>query len=467
MWVLLSGCVDVVTLPTPGVDSTTTTTPPPVPTTPPEPEPEPGPEPTVGALEFEGAVPSRLLVISLDTTRRDYIGRFSGSGLTPNMDRVMEEGVVLENHRSCSNWTGPSMTCVVSGRTPTENGFWPWTGDPEVRGYPEPGYGLDTLPGRLTDAGFATTLVTANHVFSMDLFTSAGFENEVRVDWQPAVEVSRRALEEVDRLQFETRPWYLHVHFIDPHGSYCAPEEYIESEALPDVGLSREEWCYDSYGAQYYVWRDADMPAEREALIAWFEAEYAGELRYWDAEFGRFWNELERRGVLEDTLVAFVTDHGQQFYERWGHGHGITLNSEENRSTSWFWARNLKPKSITTSTFHPDVTATLYDVFDVEPTLEQTGMTVGTAPADRATHAISAWDGGSVQLQVARGDLELLYDWGGGRSFYRLDEDPKGLVDVYDRRDPDVIALWEDMEVWIAQVQEAWPHLAPPVDPRP
>jgi arylsulfatase A-like enzyme len=465
MWILLSACVEVTTLPTPGVEPTATVPvpPAPAPTTPPEPDPEP----TVGALAFEGSVPSRLLVISLDTTRRDHIGWFSGSGLTPNMDRVMDEAVVLENHRSCSNWTGPSMTCVISGRTPMENGFWPWTGDPEVRQYPLPGYGLDTLPGRFTDAGFATTLVTANGVFSLDLFTSAGFENEVRVDWQPASEVSARALEVVDDLQFETRPWYLQVHFIDPHGSYCAPEEYIEGAGLPDLGLSREEWCYDSYGAQSNVYWYAELPEDREALISWLEVEYAAELRYWDAEFGRFWNELERRGVLEDTLVAFVTDHGQQFYERGGHGHGITLNSEENRSTSWFWARNLAPKVITTSTFHPDVTATLYDVFDVEPTLDQTGMTVGTAPPDRATHAISAWDGGSVQLQVARGDLELLYDWQGGRAFYRLDDDPLGLVDVYDRRDPDVVALWEDLEVWIAEVREQWPHLGPPVDPGP
>jgi arylsulfatase A-like enzyme len=468
MWLLLPGCLEITTLTTPSTTDTDTPT-----------YTDGGPTDTalptsptttaVGALTFTGPAPRRLLVISLDTTRRDHIGRFSGSGLTPNLDRVLDEAVVLEDHRSCSNWTGPSMTCVISGRTPMENGFWPWTGDPKVDGYPDRGYGDDTLPGRFTAAGFATTLVTANGVFSRDLFTSAGFDQEVRVDWQPAPAVSEAALATLDGLLVDGRPWYLHVHYIDPHGTYCAPEEYVEAEAagLPDVGLSREEWCYDSYGAQDGAYWDASMPAEREAVRDWLEAQYAAELRYWDVEFGRFWSELERRGALEDTLVAFVTDHGQQFYERGGHGHGLYLGAEENRSTAWFWARNLAPVAFRRTTFHPDVTATLYEVFGVTPTIPQTGLTVGTAPEDRAIHAINAWDAYSIQLLVARGDRELVYDWWGSRAFYRLDDDPQGLVDVYDRRDPDLVELWAEMDTWIAEVQRSWPHLPPPVDPGP
>lgn len=370
----------------------------------------------------------------------------------------------MADHRSCSNWTGPSMTCVTSGRTPMENGFWPWTSDPEVRGYPEPGYGLDTLPGRFTAEGWATTLVTANGVFSLDLYTSAGFQKEVRVDWQPAPQVTDAAMEALDELQAAGRPWYLHVHYIDPHGTYCAPEELIaqESAGLPDVGLSRSEWCDDSYGAPDAVYWSGDAE-ERAVLVAWLEAQYRAELRYWDTEFGRLWGELERRGALEDTLVGFVTDHGQQFYERGGHGHGLYLGAEENRSTAWFWARNLAPATVQQTTFHPDVPATLYPLFGVRPTIPQTGHPVGDAPRDRAIHAINAWDPYSIQLLVARDDFELVYDWSsGGRAFHRLDRDPTGLTDSYAPRDPDVEAMEEELETWIDTVRTEWPHLPPP-----
>jgi len=79
----------------------------------------------VGALVFDEHLPTNLLVISLDSARRDTIGRFSGSADTPNLDAFLEGSLVLENHRSCSNWTAWSMTCVLSGRNPMDNGFAP------------------------------------------------------------------------------------------------------------------------------------------------------------------------------------------------------------------------------------------------------------------------------------------------------------------------------------------------------
>ena len=67
---------------------------------------DPGPAP---ALTFTGARPTNLLVISLDTTRRDQLGVFSGLDTTPFWDGVLGESVLLADHVTCSNWTAPSM----------------------------------------------------------------------------------------------------------------------------------------------------------------------------------------------------------------------------------------------------------------------------------------------------------------------------------------------------------------------
>lgn len=435
------------------------------PTTPPEPTTPPPPTVGVGSLVFDGdTLPTNLLVVSLDTTRRDHIGRFADPALpsdTPNLDAVLDTAYVLENHRSCANWTGPSMTCVTSGNNPMENGFWPWADDDAIDHTPPRTY--RTLAGRLSEAGWQTTLVTANSVFSSDLGLDAGFDRQVRVDWQPAPDVAAAGLAEAQALSGAS-PWYLHVHFIDPHGNYCAPEEYVDLAGIADLGWSADDVCNDTYGPGYQWW--SQPPQWQQALIDTYEALYRGELRYWDTTFGQFWTELDARGVLDDTLVVFVTDHGQQFFEHGGHGHGLYLGTEENASTAAFWAKNLHPGAWTGLTLHQDLTQTLFDLYGISG--QTSGMTVGTGAPDRAVRAMNywgVWDG--PHLSIVKGERQLLFDWWGDRAFYRLDTDPGALVDVYDPNDPDVADLWTDMDAWIADIRAYWPHLPPPTQPGP
>ena len=72
----------------------------------------PGPSDDSGAAQKTDAIvlghtPKNLLVISLDTTRRDRLS-FFGVDTTPNLEAAFSNGVILEDHRSCSNWVPPS-----------------------------------------------------------------------------------------------------------------------------------------------------------------------------------------------------------------------------------------------------------------------------------------------------------------------------------------------------------------------
>lgn len=412
---------------------------------------------TLGTLVFDVALPKNLLMVSLDTTRRDVIGRFDGGTDTPELDAFLEGAVVLEEHRSCSNWTGPSMTCAISGRTPLENGFWPWSFDPQVRTLPPPDY--KTLASHLTTAGWSTTIVTANEVFSSDIGLDPGYQREVRQDWVPAPWVADSALVEVDTLMAGDAPWFLHVHFIDPHGGYCAPEEYIDGEALPEIGVPSEQVCDDVY-AEDPGYLEHDEPWQ-EGLVELYRELYRGEVRYWDKEFGEFLVDLDARGALDDTLVVFLTDHGQQFYERGNHGHGIALGSEENRAVAAFWAKNLHPGVWSGPTLHQDLTETLFRMYGVQTELPTSGLVVGTAPSDRAIRSMD-YRGGSLRMSVVKNDRQLLYDWWGEHHYYRLDTDPGALQDVYDPADPEVVDLWAEMEAFAGDIEATWTHLPTP-----
>jgi hypothetical protein len=295
------------------------------------------------------------------------------------------------------------------------------------------------------------------------MHVGAGYGRQVLVDQQPADLVAAQALAEARTLRDTGAPRFLHVHFMDPHAPYCAPAGYSDLAGIP--GAPPEVWCEDSY-APNYVYPTAP-PDVRAALHAMMTALYAGELRYWDAMFGQLWTDLDAEGLLDDTLVVFATDHGQQFFERGSHGHGLALGGEENRALGAFWAKNLRPNAWTGPTVHQDVAATLFELFGLTTTDPVSGLRIGEAPSDRPSRAMNIRLDGPIQLSLVRGDTQLLYDWSGERAFYTLATDPAGVLDVYDPLDPAVVAAWGDMTEFIGDVRGLWPHLAPPVDAQP
>ena len=426
-------------------------------------EPRPAPRVSYGALSFAFRAPRNLLFVSLDTTRRDFIGTFAGTDTTPNLDAVLAQGVLLADHRSCGNWTAPSMTCVMSGRTPFDHGFWPWSATPSIPNMPPASY--DALPMYLRDQGVHSRLVTANVVFSTELGVSAGFDREVLLDRQPASDLTDEALAQLEEIRALGEPWYLHVHYIDPHATYCPPDRFVD----PDRYV--EAFPHDVCESARALARDFDelSPYHQQNFLINLRELYRAELSYWDSEFGRFWEAAEASGALDDTLVVFVTDHGEQFFERTGLGHNLDLGQEENRSTAAFWARNLQPAVWEGVTVHQDLTETLYAVRGITPNAPTQGLLVGTGAPDRVVTALNYLPSGSVRTMAASHDRQLLYDFWGDRRLYRLDADPKGMVDVYHPADPDLVPLWDVLTPLVETVADRWitsrPRCSPGRDP--
>jgi len=415
---------------------------------------------TPSVLQFAGAPPKNLVVLSLDTGRRDHVGRYGIAGNTPNLETIFDQGVVLDDHRSCSSWTGPSMLCVVTGLTPLALDWFPWTADDAVSDYRGD---LPTLASELQiQKGFRTSLVTASGVMGPFLDIGRGFQTVRFLDLAPAATVVDSALEEAQGLAGASDPFYLHVHFMDPHRPYCPPDEYVDSACysggLP-ICLSFEELSLQ-YEKQTKEW-------QAEFLSDTLEV-YDGEFDYWDVELGRLWDGLDGIGALDDTLVVFVTDHGEQFYEHGEWGHGNTLHAEENRAVAAFWAKDIVPARWGEPTVHEDVGTTLFDLFGLAPPQELSGMVVGTAPAERPVRGMLYWGGGGrAQLSVLVGVHQLTYDFSGEKHLWDYSLDPTGLTDFYDPADPNVLTLWGPMGDYVAEVLDQWPSSAPAVSAGP
>jgi hypothetical protein len=119
------------------------------------------------------------------------------------------------------------------------------------------------------------------------------------------------------------KPYFAFIHFFDPHWSYSPPPpfntRFIDPAYTGDI-----DGTYESI--QKYISIGKPMPeVDRRQLIAYYD----GEIAYVDSQIGRLLKFLEERGMLENTVVVITADHGEEFKDHGGLGHGRTLFREQ------------------------------------------------------------------------------------------------------------------------------------------
>lgn len=410
---------------------------------------EPLPAPRGAFPVWTGEAPRDLIVLSIDTLRRDRLGSYGGPP-QPFLDDLAARSARLDAHRSCSNWTWASVLCAQTGRDNISSGSIPSMGGEAI------GPEVPTLATALAAAGYSTHLASANPLFSTDNQTAAGFGEVHDLEGAPLLDL-------YDALDLpETGPLYLHLHAFEPHAPYDPPERYLEGlEDLPPI-----RWDLSTKADHYDMTRSwlGMVEEEREAVRQHLDLRYAGELRWLDDQLAELWSTLGDEGWLEDALVLLWSDHGEQFWEHGQQSHGYALHPEETDAIAWFWTPSVLPVAWTEPTTHADLAPTVLGALGLPALPGQTGQVVGEASPDRALFGLSDARVGVVQ-SVRQGDLQLHYWWSGSKQLYDLASDPGEQVDLYDPEDPRVAELWELLR---AELERARPLVdARPVDPGP
>jgi arylsulfatase A-like enzyme len=112
------------------------------------------------------------------------------------------------------------------------------------------------------------------------------------------------------------QPFFAFTHWWDPHYDYLPPAPYDRM-----------------YDAKYTGGVRGVHKAERDRVLdgadlAHLKSLYDAEIRWTDEHIGKLLDRLEALGVLENTLVVFTSDHGEEFFERGRWGHQRTLYDE-------------------------------------------------------------------------------------------------------------------------------------------
>ncbi|MFT4625883.1 MAG: arylsulfatase A-like enzyme [Myxococcota bacterium] len=417
------------------------------------------------ALVFDGPAPKNLLFLSIDTLRRDHVDPWGDLALTPFLGRLASEGVVLDDHVQCSNWTFASVTCTLAGRTSVEMGHLPRLNGNINNRPPVPG-GTDLLARWLSAAGLYSIAGSSNGWFGIIWGNNQGYtqfldyEGNTMSGW---TDVSTALAEAQTR--GEADRFFLHLHALEPHAAYNPPEHLVEGlDALapwPDGDLRGRDDHYDARDD----WSDL-TPEQRDLLEAHLRLLYAGEVRHVDALLASVFADADARGWLDDTLVVVWNDHGEQFWEHDNQTHAFTLHGEENDGFAIFWAKNLQPGRWTQPTHAIDIVPTVLDALGMPIPDEVTGRVVGTATDDRLRFTAALARDGGVQA-VQQGPWRLHFWWRNGRlALYDRSTDPGETTDLFHPAHPRAIELWDALkpvaEVMATQVlgdtpQPTWP----------
>ncbi|MFH1463945.1 MAG: sulfatase-like hydrolase/transferase [Pseudomonadota bacterium] len=404
-----------------------------------------------------------LLMISVDTYRRDYMTRYgSARGLTPFMDELAERSLVLDDHVSCSDWTLPSVLCVGAGRYEPAYGFVSRLQPTYREVVPE----HTTLAGWLGEQGFYSILMSSNSWLEGDWNHDGGYdyaEHAGTDDGRRIWELGRNKLFEAqdEGLAGEDR-WFLHIHLKEPHSPYNPPAEYLEGlDDLPPIDYDLT--TQDGHDAARFSLQSMDE-AEREAVLAHLLLRYDGEMAYEDDILKDIWNDANARGLLKNTVVSIWTDHGEQEYERENWGHAFQLYQEEAGAVALFWHPDIEPEAWTGPTDHIDIAPTLLQMFDLSVPDEVEGQPLGQAPEDRTLFAITVARLGPL-LQATRAGMRMQYDYNSGTlEVYDLPGDPGEEHDLYDPFDPEQTTLWEELSAWADQIEplmQEYPRVEP------
>lgn len=375
-----------------------------------------------------------VIVILVDALRADRLGCYGhGGGTSPFLDSCAKKGVLFTHAYSHSSHTKISVAALFTGLIPPSNGIRKaaeaaqvLSGDTSLVSdvLPE---GIVTMAERFKQNGYATCGIITNPHLLGSMGFGQGFDDYVYLHGGArAVLVNRMAMQWLRSR--EGGPFFLYLHYMDVHAPYTPPPEYARAFTMM---LAEAE----------PVWENGPYKGKIEgARIAWSRALYDAEIKYWDDQWKQFEKALERAGALENTVVVILSDHGEEFYDHGGFGHGYTCYDEVIHVPLIIrW-----PGRVPGGVVRPDLAA----VIDVYPTLAAlAGIDVSGLPLEGRNLFADGWDGtpgfsffhqreiapvysetcqGKVPRSLRTADLKVIFNQADGSiEAYRTGNDPE------------------------------------------
>jgi arylsulfatase len=266
-----------------------------------------------------------LVLISIDALRPDRLACYGGAaGVGTALCALGDAGVRYAWAFSAAPSTPPSIASLLTSRLPRDHGV------AEVATSRLADEAV-TLAEALAAGGYATAAFVANPVLARGRGFEQGFavyDDQMRQRERNRPLFEREAREVTDAalawVRVARSPWFLWIHYQDPHGPYEPPDAGVARDAGTAQDGSALPVLADQSGWRgipaYQVLDEARAPAT-------YEARYADEIRYLDGQLARLFAGLDAREGRPAILVT--ADHGEAFGEDefwFAHGHSLAID---------------------------------------------------------------------------------------------------------------------------------------------
>lgn len=293
-----------------------------------------------------------VLVVVLDAARRDAFEPYGApAGSTPAIAQLASRGVAMPDVYATGCWTVPSHSSIFSGLLPRAAGL------ASVRSLRAAKPAVESLRQRLLPevfgrAGYRTAAVSANLWVSEGSGFGTGFQDFVQIDtdrhgqiearnrrerfrWLAEAAVGRvddgaRSAEKtltrwIEQARSDSRPFFWYVNLMEAHSPYLPPRGYSGVSVVERLRAAEDARRYYTLEG---IWKACSgVSTIPESTLDRMRRLYEASVRYMDECLGRVLDRLDANGILDDTLVVALADHGENLGEGGLIAHALSLDN--------------------------------------------------------------------------------------------------------------------------------------------
>lgn len=413
-----------------------------------------------------------VLVISVDTMRRDVMEAYGARQrfplpVTPGLDRLSEEAVVFDNCYTISPRTTQSFASFMTGLFPTNHGAFGL--------FHELSTDVTTLAEIFQREGYRTQAIVSNFFLQSGRGFDQGFDVYDDAPFRHDREVAEYVVDRADLASYDLGddPYFMWVHLLDPHWRYTPPRPLVEM-------------LNPNYDRSFTLYQDLDDGLLTQGSLI-FENElddvdrrylrrlYLGEVVHADGHIDRLVNQLRVRGLLDNTIIVFYSDHGESLGSHdYYYAHGENLYQPTVHIPAFIrYPERLQPG-------HYDGLVSSVDFF--ETILDLAGVARSDS-TDGVSHvaAITSGEPGPREVCYLESDYQLIHPenprfhlsgifgkWRGlvaaGHKLIHVPDENGGVYELYDLvEDPDETTnLYDaesDLAMWLRRNLDIWERI--------
>ena len=310
-----------------------------------------------------------IIFISAEQQRGDTLHCCGAEWMiTPNMDRLASQSVVFERAFSCAATCVSSRAAFYTGLYPHNTGIFAfhrssgrlhWLNRLRDSGYHCASIGKTHLPSMGWDVKIGEqgnkyqpmlhgepcewyrAVIAAGYEPPLNLHktTPDWYDNLGAIEWplpeelHPDIWVGDRALEWLDRDDLP-EPFYLHVGLLSPHDLYDPPRRFIDlydDDSIPMPEVSEKELA--GIPDQLFAETRRDETRHGDTVIhascatpdrvRRMRKHYYASITMIDEKLGQILDVVRERGLEENTIIVFTSDHGDHLFD-----HGLYYKGE-------------------------------------------------------------------------------------------------------------------------------------------